>query len=293
MSVIPARSFSSNTCAIDLNNFTYVRSSPPTSRFIQCIDMSPDGKHFMHSVGIDNAIVTRSTSGTPFDIAEMWSLGTVGLTRPGTRGVPACRWTPDGLGFYCVVDPGLSAQTLQYWTLATPYTMGNRVAPFPTLVSTRSTSDTPAGNSGWANFNISPDGTRLLCMLNDSSRSIAQYNYGTPWDITTLTYIGLDTPTGNGGGGLFVPPSGNCAYTPAGNIIQHWPISNTWTASLVDPFTPRQTFYTNTNPPTVPDVCPPNRTECRIDSLWLNDNNLYIAVQNVGTNNSIIHQYSR
>ena len=292
MSVIPARPFSSNTCALDLNNFTYVGSSPPTSRLLLGIDMSPDGMHFMHCVGIDNALFTRSTSGTPFDIAEMWSTGTVGRVNPGTRTVTGCQWAPEGLGFYCVVDPGLSAQTLQYWTLATPYTMGNLVAPFPTLVSTRSTADTPAGNSGWANFRISPDGMRLLCRIADANGSIAQYNFGTPWDITTMTYIGLVNPVGNGAG-LFVPPSGNCAYTTSGNYIQHWPIDDPWTVDFSDPSTPSQTFYTNTNPPTVPDVCPPNRAECRLDTLWLNENHLYVSVQNVGTNNSIIHQYSR
>lgn len=279
-------------CALDMNNYTYVGSSPITSRFMQGLDFSSDGKHLIYSIGIDNLVRTWHTAGVAWDIAPFFS-GSAGTVRPGTRGVPAVQWAPDGLGFYCIIDPGLSTQTLQHWTLDTPYTMGHLVAPFPTLVATRSMGDTPAGNSGISNFRIKFDGTKMLCMINTSTIDMAQYNFGTPWDITTMTYVGRVTPIGNGSG-FFIADSGNCMYsTWSGNYISHWPIDVPWTASLTDASAPSQLFYTNTNPPTVPDACPPNRTECRIDVIWLNNDHLYIGVQPPSVNGTIIHQFSR
>jgi hypothetical protein len=282
-----------DVCAIDLDDYDYVRTSARAARFLFCMDFSPDGMHLIYGHAIDRNIVTRSSTTVPWDLDAIWA-GPVGQVRPSRINVQGIQWAPDGLGFYDLNAPASGTPSLQQWSLETPYTMGNNGEPLPTLVAEREMGDSPAGASGFDNFRISPDGTKMLCMLRDSARSIAKYDFtGAPWDINNMFYTNgdVDDPAGNSVAALYVPPSGNCAYTVAGNVIQQWALSPSWEASLVNDLVPSQTRSTF---PQIPNTCSGgSATNCRIDTLWLNDTQLYVAVQDTGVENSVIHQYSR
>ncbi|MBM3308510.1 MAG: InlB B-repeat-containing protein, partial [Candidatus Eisenbacteria bacterium] len=143
--------------------------------------------------------------------------------------------SPDGTKLYILT--GSAPATIRYYTLATPWdlTTASYVA---TKTFTISGSNPPYGAYGH-NLHISPDGTRLYFVIDwpGMTTSVVQHNFGTAWDVSTLS----STPSGQKTigytipGGLEFSADGTKMYVSEiqnmSRPIYQWTLSTPWSVS--------------------------------------------------------------
>jgi hypothetical protein len=285
-------------CSIDLDDYIYSQEAIYTPA-LWGMDWSPDGKHLIIGLGIHRQILAfNNSSGTPWDIVTARA-GAISRTYPdaispgsGTRqDCVGIQWAPDGLSFYATHSQAESNGVLVHWLLpGDPYIIGTDSGSpgtnQPTIGFSRSMSDNGVGATLMGNFRISPDGLKLLGMVNDSAGSVVEYEFSTAWDISTMSLVSANVA--NPGAGqtsrLFVSPDGNCIYVVNGtnSDVEQWLLTDPWTAVLQNP---------GTGPDQIKDLV--SQFTDPVGGLWLNEEHLYTTKLLSNPTNCPILQWDR
>jgi sugar lactone lactonase YvrE len=169
---------------------------------IQDLFFKDDGTT-MYIIGSSNDAIYQYTLGTAWDISTA-SYASKSFSVASQETGPAGLWfKSDGTSMYVV---GATADTVFQYTLSTAWDVSTAsYASISFVVAAQDTTPTSLA--------FSPDGS-IMYMLGSTNDRISQYTLGTPWNVSTATYVDAfyvgneeQTPTG-----LFVSTANEVAY---------------------------------------------------------------------------------
>lgn len=173
----------------------------------------PDG-YAIYLSGSDNgSLIKEWPLSVPNDIS---SAGT-----PTTHDLEAIMdgsftFSPDGTRFYCADE--LGTDTLRQFDLSTPWDISSRTQVNSVSIAT----NTPRSSQIY----FKPDGTKVYFSDYDNGH-VDEYNLSTPWDISTLSYVGSTGFLSNFGVAVFINDDGSKLYwgNNAGDQFEEYPLS--------------------------------------------------------------------
>ena len=261
-------------CALDLADYSYNGINKLITGYIVCIDFSPDGKYAYWGAKIDRTLYTATMSPN-WDITT-WASGlnerfTIPTEAPhygsDVWGI-AVTDHPDGTAGGMVWNAGkyfLANARLSCYTLNVPY----QVFQAPTYV-------TPVFYGAFDIFSptgsrqheprISPDGLSMISIGQDSLQYLYQFTMTSPFDITTMSYVGKTAlPSGCAADSMFIPPSGSCVFLfhTASGEIRNYPLTTAWDSS---------TLFT-----TASSALDISAYMTRIELLYVNESSLWVG----------------
>jgi hypothetical protein len=159
--------------------------------------LRPDGKYFyiVNNDGVAPAIVEFQLA-TPGNFNTATATGKT-FTAPGQNGIGGVCFSNDGRYLYTA---GSASQVLMRFTLRTPWDLSTVNATLD--VQTYGLNSYMSFPDKCTNIRISADGTKIVLISSYSTNAgkVYAYNFGTPWDVTSLVsvpYINGIAPTGS------------------------------------------------------------------------------------------------
>ncbi len=146
----------------------------------RAMDFSPDGtRMYLGDTNSNPHYIAMWTLSTPWDLSTATYTNNVGLSTGDF--IFSIRFKPDGT---LMLISLYSSRIVQSYTLSTPWDVST--------ASYAAQTSAFAGGARMASFDVSPDGTKGYAVMRDITppfpfeTETAQYNFPTPWDITTL-----------------------------------------------------------------------------------------------------------
>ena len=145
------------------------------------LQFKPDGL-LMYVVGADGSVYTYTLT-TAFDLstATYTSSSFVGGIAPSPNGLA---FSPDGLLMF--VGKNAAPASIARFELSTAWNTSSVIGT--------STIDVSATVTYIGDIEVHPSGT-YLWVAAPNAQSVMQFNFGTPWDLSTLTYSSLSVST--------------------------------------------------------------------------------------------------
>lgn len=163
---------------------------------LECFEFGDSGNK-LYLVGSTDDNVQQFSLSTPYDIETQSYDGAYTLT--GLTIPTGIYWKPDGTRFFIMNN---ADDTVYEYSCSNAWdvTTGTITQVQSASVSSQDTS--PVG------LTFKPDGTKMY-MTGDSGNEINEYNLGTAWDISTLSFVQVKTGVSNGA-------PGNISFSPNG-----------------------------------------------------------------------------
>ncbi|KNY16758.1 hypothetical protein AKG11_10380 [Shinella sp. SUS2] len=128
---------------------------------------------------------------------------------------------PDGTRFYVLLS---TDDTIHEFRLAKKWRVDSAVYVGSAVLGTMGTA---------VNLAFKPDGTAVYVTDSVASAAIRQYSLSTPWDLSTLSYVGvkLVNSQSTSPGGMAFKPDGTKLMLQGGSNIYEYTLSTPWLVS--------------------------------------------------------------
>jgi len=183
---------------------------------VYAITVNPAGTRGWTSQFNDKDNIRQFDMTTPFDIttATNWDLFRCYIdgNAPADASIEDLFFSNDGTKLYL-----LHANTIQQYTVPTPFSI-SFADGFPQYQQSYTFSELAFGITAWSAV-MSTDGSTLFVHgrnLANEQDALLQYDFGTAFDVSTLTYSGVEKNTGVNQGRLAASPDGTKIYVASG-----------------------------------------------------------------------------
>lgn len=215
-------------------------SSGSSSRELESLFFKPDGTKMylmVQGIGQGEGYVYEYSLLTPWDVSTAYYESKM-FDFEGLDVAPMSFFIgANGTKMYMAGGYGLALANpttrLYEYSLSTAWGLNNKRSQSVSLdrSSTLFVQQDPAPTSMF----FKPDGT-VLYMLGRNTDTVYQYNFSTPWNISTLSYSGLsfsDSAVESGKASMYISPEGNTLYIfgTATRSIRKYTLSTPWNIS--------------------------------------------------------------
>ncbi|PJC30045.1 hypothetical protein CO052_00090, partial [Candidatus Saccharibacteria bacterium CG_4_9_14_0_2_um_filter_41_9] len=160
------------------------------------------------------------------DFGTAWDMSTatysaVNYAISGLTSVYAPFFKPDGTKLY-ILDDKAASQNIYQYSVGTAWDLGGTVTPdknqaLPGIGTELAVKD----------LYITADGTKAF-VVGSVNNNVYAFSFGTPWDVATLSYVGLYSP-GITPGGIWFSSDGMKMYVASTSAVYQYSLTTAWT----------------------------------------------------------------